>query len=168
MTRVSYDNRIKIRPSHEENKKTEWNMTYSHTHTHTHQPIFSLSDIILVIKLIQFLVRIFHKACVCPDPSSQRKKKRRKKITPQRNTCTQALSGRIHWHSAMVPNLIWKQVASGWVSKFESFIKVIQMEISGHECPELNSIWSNRDAFGLLRRCCCYKKRIVYNLWTTL
>lgn len=79
MTCVSYDNRIKIRPSHEENKKTEWNMTYSHTHTHTHQPIFSLSDIILVIKLIQFLVRIFHKACVCPDPSSQRKKKKKKK-----------------------------------------------------------------------------------------
>lgn len=50
-----------------------------------------------------------------------------------------------HYHAAFidiqftVPNLIWKQVASSWVSKFESLIKVIQMKITGCESPDLRS-----------------------------
>ena len=88
----------------------------------------------------------------------------KRKIAPQRNICTQAISGSIHWHSAVVPNLIQKLVASGWFSKFESLIKVVQVEITGCECHDLSSTvhqWasgliSNKDIIAL-------KKLIIHS-----
>ena len=99
----------------------------------THANPFCQFDIILWLKWIYFLVCIFHKALFWLDPWLSEGK-----ITPQRNVCTQPLSSSIHWHSAMVPDLIWKQVASGRVSKFESLIRVMKMEITECECPDPN------------------------------
>lgn len=66
----------------------------------------------------------------------------------------------------MVPNLIWKQVASGRGSKFENLIEVKQMGVVGCECPDANGV-SSLQRFGQVSIKMSLFKKVNY-LWTTL
>lgn len=109
-------------------------------------------------------VGIFHRACVLFDPSTQRGKRTGEKCS----ICSQPLSGSIHWHSAMVSNLIWEQVASGCVSKFASLIKEIHMKITGCECPYLWRMLRKGKSFSCLQSIHCCLAKWNVSLWLVL